>query len=163
MRPIPILLVALATPALAQDEALENCRRLAEPTARLACYDAIPTRSRGAAPAPTTAPIAPAGSAASAAAAVPPAAPSVDTFGLPQRAREEQIQSITTSVGKDFAGWGQNERIRLDNGQVWQVVDGTVVAVRPGARQVVVRRGTFGSFFLDFEGVTQSPRVRRIQ
>ena len=32
-----------------------------------------------------------------------------------------------------------------------------------GSRKVKVRRGALGSYFLDFEGLTKSPRVRRLQ
>jgi hypothetical protein len=54
-------------------------------------------------------------------------------------------------------------RIRLDNGQVWEVIDGIGAAVGPDQREVTVRRGAMGSFFLDFAGTNHSARVRRVQ
>jgi hypothetical protein len=70
---------------------------------------------------------------------------------------------VQSAVGAGFEGWGPNRRIRLDNGQVWQVIDGTSVVLPPGARKVTVKRGALGSFYLDFEGLKTSPRVRRVE
>jgi hypothetical protein len=135
-----------------------RCRHVVDATARLACYDAIPY---GAAP--------PAGAASASPAATRPASqasaarPAPDRFGLVARHATEELQSITSAVGADFFGWGPNERIQLENGQVWEVVDGSAGSVGPAQRKVTVRRGALGSFFLDFEGLNISPRVRRIR
>lgn len=131
-----------------------KCRSIADPSARLACYDAI---ALGAAE-----PARP-GSATPAAAAPAANATAVQRFGLVDRAEPSEVQSIESQVSGDFYGWGPNERIRLDNGQVWQVVDGSSGSVGPSTRKVTVRRGALGSFYLDFEGLNASPRVRRIQ
>jgi hypothetical protein len=132
-----IAVVSITTSAHAQSDALQRCRAIAESAARLACYDAIPVPARGDAAAPAAA----------------PAAAKGGPTGEP----------VESAVGSGFAGWSPNERIRLANGQVWQVVDGTVHAVAPGARKAKIRRGVLGSFFLDIEGVSASPRVRRVQ
>lgn len=95
--------------------------------------------------------------------ATPPApAPAPDRFGLPERARNEPA-SIDSSVSADFVGWDPNTRIRLSNGQVWQVIDGSSGTLAPGQRKVTVTRGALGSFFLEFEGLNKSPRVRRVE
>lgn len=135
-----------------------KCRSVSEPTARLACYDAIPY----AAPQPARPASAPP---AVTRAAEPSGAPAsaIDRFGLVGRHPVDELPSIASSVNADFFGWGPNERIRLDNGQVWQVIDGSSGSVGPANRKVTVRRGALGSFFLDFEGLNSSPRVRRIR
>jgi hypothetical protein len=128
-----IALVSFTTGANAQSDALQRCRAIAEPVARLACYDAIPMPSRAEAA---------------------------------REAKKHKLLDtapVESSVGSTFAGWAPNERIHLANGQVWQVVDGTVHAVAPGARKAKIRPGVLGSYFLDIEGVSASPRVRRVQ
>ena len=63
-----------------------------------------------------------------------------------------------------FRGWGPNARIRLENGQVWQVIDGSTLRVRPGARRVRVEKALIGSsYFLEIEGINAAPRVKRVE
>jgi hypothetical protein len=149
------LSTVLASPALGQDDSFLRCRALVDATARLACYDALPVAA--AAPAPVVV-------AAAAPAVAPsptPAARVADFFGLPQRAAEPQ--EAVSAVGASFSGWGPNQRIRLENGQVWQVIDGSSVALPEGRRQVTVKRGALSSFYLDIQGINTSPRVRRVE
>lgn len=134
-------------PALAQDT-LHGCRSLPDAARRLACYDALADATQ---PRPATA------------SATTPAPSAEATFGLPESRRPDGIDMVRTAVGPRFAGWGPNSRIRLDNGQVWQVVDGSSVVLSEGARAVAVRRGALGSFYLDIEGLKTSPRVRRVE
>lgn len=179
MRPHLLLLAAAAicAPTLAQNDGVVRCQALTEPAARLACYDGLfPPRA-----APTSSPVPPpvarATAAAPAAALAAPTAPAalpasarnappseaVAQFGLPQKAKPTEIETIESAVAANFTGWGPNDRIRLLNGQVWEVVDGSSGTITPDMRRVKVRRGLFGAFFLDFEGLTKSPKVRRLQ
>ena len=84
-------------------------------------------------------------------------------FGLPEAKRPDAVDSVTSTVGPTFSGWGPNSRIRLANGQIWQVVDGTSVSLPEGSRKVSVKRGALSSYYLDFEGLNTSPRVRRVE
>ena len=139
-----VLLAALAAPVAAAIEVdFGKCRSVVEPTARLACYDAIP-HAVAAPRSPSTA--VSAAEAARAGGSSPAAASAVERFGLMEGAREFDAQSIQSRVSADFFGWEPNERIRLDNGQIWQVVDGSSGSVGPGSRKVTVRRGALGSF-----------------
>jgi hypothetical protein len=143
-------LAAVAQPAGLEVQ-LERCRALTEAGARLTCYDAMaPSRTVPVAAAPS---------------AVTPSPPGVaaERFGLPERERQSNEQRIESRVGDDFFGWGPNERIRLANGQVWQVTDGSSGAIGAPNRKVVVRRGALGSFLLEFEGQNHSVRVRRVE
>lgn len=121
--------------------------------ARLACYDSL----ADAAPAQRSPVAAVATATPTAVAATKPS----DNFGLPQRVTEPQ--EVHSSVGASFGGWGPNSRIRLDNGQVWLVIDGSSVIVPERARKVAVKRGALGSFYLDFQDLKTSPRVRRVE
>jgi len=171
---LPVL-VAAALPAVASaQDTLSGCRAIPDPAARLACYDRLPLAGASSV-APAT-PGAPAVAAPPAPIARPPAAtgqvspappaaaaPAADAsrFGLP--APPAPLESIESNIPGHFDGWYANSRIRLANGQVWQVTDGTSRFANLQDPRVTVRRGALGSFFLDIDGVKPSPRVRRIE
>lgn len=136
-----ILLSAGMPIAVADDPALQRCRNVVEDAARLACYDAIVDSG--------------------APAAVVVEKP--EQFGLPDSARVTPIDTIESTIEGDFTTWGPNDRIRLANGQVWEIADGSRGVVRRGTNKVTIKRGTFGTFFMDFEGPNKSPRVRRVR
>lgn len=150
------LALPIATPALADDAALQRCRQVSEAGARLACYDAIRIGAPAAAAAAAATPAGPTPATAAPARAA-------DSFGIERRPAAE-VDAIESTVAGEFTGWRPNDRIKFANGQVWQVVDDSNGAL--GVRRdlkVRVRRGLFGAFFLEFEGVNASPRVRRVQ
>ena len=169
-----LVLAGAPTVEAATDEALAGCRAIKDSAARLACYDGLPLAST---PAARGAPAAGAGKppspAAPPAAVAPPvvAAPPVAVapqndparFGLPATRQPAPIESIESRVDGHFAGWYPGTRIRLENGQVWQVTDGTSRFADVDRPKVTVKRGALGSFFLDIEGVNPAPRVRRVE
>lgn len=149
MNPRCFLLLALsvaAAPALAVTAAdLERCRAIADAGARLACYDALSPSS----PATVAAPAAAPGTGAA-------------QFGLEQRATEG-IDAVESRIPGRFEGWSPGTRIRLENGQVWQVVDGSRGVYWLDAPRVKVSRASFGTFMLEIEGARLAPRVRRVE
>jgi hypothetical protein len=130
-------------PALAEQGSLRKCREITEPAAKLACYEALPLTLDS------------------------PVVASPPSFGKKGSERTETPRVgeviVASTVGSDFSGWRPNDEIALENGQIWQVVDGSAYAVRPGTRIASVRRGILGSNFLDIDGVALAPRVRRIK
>lgn len=147
MRTMTLISLALVSlPVLAQDS-LQRCRAMSDGAARLACYDALADAARTANAAPAPAPTRTAEAA----------------FGLPETRRPDAVDAVNSTVGPHFSGWGPHTRIRLANGQVWQVTDGTSVELPEGPRKVSVKRGALGSYYLDFEGLNTSPRVRRVE
>jgi len=143
MRPIPhtLALLLASSLAFADDTSLRRCRQLAEPAQRLSCYDAIVV----------------------AAPAEPPPARGANGFGLDRRAPTEDLAEIESSIVGDFRGWTPNEKVRLENGQVWQIADGSSAYLGSRSPKVKIRRGLLGAYFLEFEGIKLSPRVRRLQ
>jgi hypothetical protein len=80
-----------------------------------------------------------------------------------KQAPEEANHIDSTIVGR-FDGWGPNARIKLANGQVWRVVDGSEAVLAPMDNpKVRVERNFFGTMFLKIEGTNNSPKVRRVQ
>lgn len=149
--PISLSMFLLSGAALADDAAMLKCRALADGAARLACYDAIEVGSK-----PQAAPVAAAAGAVRA---------REENFGIEaQKQREAQPRSISSTVAGDFQGWGPSSLIRLANGQVWRIVDGSE-AVLPPMRdaRVTIERNVFGTLFLKVEGTNNSAKVRRVQ
>jgi hypothetical protein len=147
---LPVLMVALLTAsgtALADDAALLKCRTLSDIPARVACYDAIPVGAAGPAVAPA------------------PARTPEQNFGLEAvKQREAQPASIRSTVVGDFDGWGPGSQIRLANGQVWRVIDGSdAVLPRTKDAAVTIERNVFGTLFLKVDGGNSSAKVRRVQ
>ena len=148
--------VGAQSEALALALAIARCPQIADARARLACYDAVQP------PVGAAAATAAAQETARAAPATTAAADYVARFGLVAKASDAEPPAIESAVGRDFYGWGPNERISLQNGQVWVVIDGSSGSLSKGATKVRVRRGALGSFFIDFEGLTKAPRVQRV-
>ena len=162
-----LLLLLVSSAALADDAALLRCRAVADPTARLACYDALPLNAAETAKAPAAPPQQtpeqfglPAAKSAPAPAAQSPA----EQFGLPPpKSTETELDAIESTIPGHFDGWYPKQRIHLANGQVWQVVD---VSARPMSvtdAKVTIRRGLLSAFYMEFEHVNQTVLVKRLQ
>lgn len=145
----------LLPPAYADDAAIQRCRLETVAAQRLACYDAIPSSARAAAPAAAKAP------AAAVPAAPVPAPQPASSFGLASPAGT--VNALDTRIAGFFEGWGPRTRFTLANGQVWEVEDGSSAALALQDPKVRVRRGFAGAFYLELEGTNRSPRVRRLQ
>ena len=143
MRPILHILALLLVSGLAfaDDASLRRCRPLTDPAQRLSCYDAI----------------------AVAAPAEPRPERGPEGFGLDRQPPKEDLAEIESSIVGDFKGWTPNKIIRLANGQVWQIADGSTGYIGSGNTKVKIRRGLLGAYFLQFEGSSRSPKVRRVQ
>jgi hypothetical protein len=165
--------LAVAAPSAA---ALARCAAIAEPGARLACYDALSgvksdSKTAAASPAAVAAPTPAAGASAPAPAPAPAAASSFasdpQNFGLTEAQRApaslqagpKSIEAHVTKMNETRQG---SASAVLDNGQIWVFVDGEQEAdVRP-QDLITIKRGALGSFVL----VTRSHHsyhVRRIQ
>lgn len=156
MKALPIAVLLLASgSALANDGALLKCRAIADVTARVACYDAIPVGQAHAAAVAAQPAAAPAASARTAEA----------NFGMEAaKKREAEPKRIQSTIVGDFDGWGANTRIKLANGQVWRVIDNSeAVLPRRADTPVTIERNVFGSLFLRVDGTNSSARVRRVE
>ena len=146
-----IPLVLLSGAALADDAALLRCRAISDAIARLSCYDAIPVAGVEAKAVPGQ-----------------PAPASQQTmqelFGKEESiAPPAGLPAIETNIPGRFEGWGPNTRIRLANGQVWQVADGSSRVYDMDDPKVTITRGALGAFYLSVAGDNRTVRVRRIQ
>lgn len=138
---LPLLLIS--TSVLADDAGLLRCRGVSDASARLACYDALPVGE------------------AKTVQAVPRQTP--EQFGMEQKAYQSALESIESHIPGHFEGWEPRTRIRLANGQIWQVSDDSRRMLDFQNPKVAVRRGALGAFYLEIEGTNSSPRVKRLQ
>jgi hypothetical protein len=137
------LLLFVSGTALANDAAILKCRSIGEPTARLNCYDAIPANA-------ITAPA--------------PANKAEQDFGLEMKKKAEEPKSVESTIVGRFDGWGPTSQVKLANGQVWRVIDGSSAVLAPiDNPQVRIVRNLFGTTFMEVEGTNNSPKVRRVQ
>jgi len=126
--------------------------------ARLVCYDSM---------APATAAVAAPAAAAPPAAPIPPVAPAATAaaveaeFGLERPS--DRLQEVVSRFDGVFEGWVPRQRIRLANGQLWQVVDDSRGVYNLRDPKVTIRRGALGRFVMDVEGAKLAPTVRRIE
>jgi hypothetical protein len=145
-----LLFVASAfTPAVADDAALKRCRELRDAAPRLACYDAIPLGTVAATPSAPVSPPAPAA-----------------VFGFearPSPTGPSPIEAIESAIDGPFDGWLPRGQFKLANGQVWEVSDGSTAVYDLKNPKVKITRGVSGTFFMAIEGVSQTPRVRRVR
>lgn len=154
--------------AAADPKSLAQCRALGVAAARLACYDAIPlpppVAAVPAAPATSARPAAPSGAATAAAANVPPAATAGELgFGLEHRAPAGRADEMVSRIVGPFRGWERRTRFRLANGQLWEIADGSRAAYWSSDPAVRITRGSLGSFHMQIEGVSTTPKVRRVE
>jgi hypothetical protein len=174
LRAVLAVTLGAGDPAAADVTAeLLRCRQIADARARVSCYDAIalpaapvaatPSAGGGGATAEGRVASAPAplGVIAPTAAVTPTSDP---TFGLPAKPVHSVQEAVESAIVGSFDGWIPDGRFTLANNQVWQISDGSTAAY--SARQnpkVRVTRGILGSFFLEVEGILQTPRVKRVK
>ena len=71
---------------------------------------------------------------------------------------------MTAHIAGDFHGWTGSTRVTLDNGQIWEQVDGaTVTAGRITNPKVTIIRGALNSFYISVDGVNDTVVVKRIK
>jgi hypothetical protein len=150
MKMLWLPLVLLSGAALA-DDALLRCRGIADASPRLACYDALPLTGGD-------------GKAGQGETSQRNVRASPEQFGLEERTvLAGALEAIESHIPGRFEGWTPNERIRLANGQVWQVTDGSSRMYDVENPKITIRRGVLGAFYLNLEADNRSVRVRRIQ
>jgi hypothetical protein len=159
-----------ARSAAAPDAAdLARCAQIAAPDARLACFDALSSSAKRAAPVAPAAPAAPAAAAKPAPAptpapgiAPPPAAavtsatsaaPASDprNFGLTQTQIQPVPQgpaAIEARVAKLINTRYGSNYVVLDNGQTWAYTDSDQDERLLPGDQVTIRRASLGSFLM---------------
>src|SRR5215469_3815309 len=123
---VPLLLVTAAATAQDLPAEIAKCASITDSGERLACYDGVAHR-----PAPK---------------------PELGREQLPKPESAEQDDSLTAAVSDVSQTPTGRLVLVLDNGQVWQQLDGDVARSTPRGKvqgmQVTISRGSFGSYNL---------------
>jgi hypothetical protein len=73
-------------------------------------------------------------------------------------------RTITARVNGNIDGIAEGRTIQLENGQVWQVTEGSIVLTETLANPVItIEPALLGSWLLKVEGYNRSVRVTRIR
>ena len=144
MKAAALLLLLISNAAFADDAAMLRCRELSDPSLRLACYDSVKIPASGS-PAPLA------------------ERQKLDQFGMDRQVPKGELQAIVSHIEGRFDGWGPKEKIQFANGQVWQISDDSRAVLNVSSPRVRVHRGLLGSYFLEIEGTSHSPRVKRVR
>lgn len=86
-----------------------------------------------------------------------------EQFGLENRVVPGTLDAIESTIPGKFDGWEAKSNIKLANGQVWQIADDSSRYASMVDGKVRIRRGALGAFYLEFEKINYSPRVKRVQ
>jgi len=144
MKAAALLLLLISNAAFADDAAMLRCRELSDPLLRVACYDSVTIpASRGPAPLAER--------------------QKLDQFGMDRQVPKSELQAIVSHIEGRFDGWGPKEKIQFANGQLWQISDDSRAVLNVSSPKVRVHRGLLGSYFLEIEGTSHSPRVKRVR
>ncbi|MBL9218458.1 MAG: hypothetical protein JNG82_08220 [Opitutaceae bacterium] len=84
------------------------------------------------------------------------------TLKRAENAPAKKIQALESRLVGDFSGWSGRTNFKLENGQVWTQVNSDAYPYTPAQKSPKVRifPATFGTFWLEIEGVGQRCRVR---
>lgn len=79
--------------------------------------------------------------------------------------RSDKAEAMESRLAGDFNGWNKRTLFRLENGQQWtQVNDDTYVYTPPlKSPKVKIFPASFGTFWLEVEGVNQRCRIKPVK
>lgn len=89
-----------------------------------------------------------------------------DSFGLHhEHPIAQEVEKVESRISGTVAELEPGARLELENGHVWEVVESRTVRMSPSLEdpEVIVHRGWFGSFRMQFEDRNQTVTVRRIE
>lgn len=158
-----------AAPALADPPAPEAvtavfaCKQIAEPGARLACYDAAAARLADAQTAGEVVMIDRGGADSLRREAFGFALPSLPRLFSAGRADAPDLREVRLEIERVSRGGDGRAIVTMRDGEVWtQIDDASSARLRPGGA-VSVRRAALGSYLMDVEAGGPALRVRRTQ
>jgi len=86
-----------------------------------------------------------------------------ERFGMEKKVLELGGEEMSSTALGEFRFWNQGQRIELDNGQVWEIVNSTNLFHKTTNPRVTIEKGLFSSFYLHIDGVSKSLKVKRIR
>jgi len=75
----------------------------------------------------------------------------------------ESSSTIEAVVRGEFRGWARGQVLTLENGQQWEVTDGSLVAQPTAGMRVTIEPAFMGSWLMKADGYNASARVKRLR
>lgn len=89
--------------------------------------------------------------------------PNKDRFGLEHEVFDLGGEERRSKAVGQFGFWERGQRVELENGQVWQVVDDDELYYKVTNPEVTIEKGLLGSHYLHLDGISKSVKVKRIR
>ena len=86
-----------------------------------------------------------------------------ERFGMEKKVLELGGDEISSTALGQFSFWNKGQRIELENGQVWEITNSPNLYFKASNPRVTIEKGLFSSFHLHIDGISKSPKVRRIR
>lgn len=135
--------------AFAGDAELLRCLDVSDNVARLGCYDTLARATREAQATPQAKAVA--------------VEQATQNFGRVTPLAPPPLEQLVSHIPGTLEGWTRGGRLRLANGQVWQVNDDSANFSPLSNPKVSISPGMLGSFFMSIEGVDFKIKVKRLQ
>lgn len=86
-----------------------------------------------------------------------------ERFGMEKKVLELGGDEMSSTALGEFRLWNRGQRIELENGQVWEIINDTNLFHKTTNPRVTIEKGLFSAFYLHIDGVSKSLKVRRIR
>ncbi len=84
------------------------------------------------------------------------------SFGFSKK--DNEPDSITSTIPGEFMGWKNGDKLKLANGQVWQIKDSSSTLYHKASNpKIIILKGLFGSFRIKLADLNKSVRVVRVK
>jgi len=86
-----------------------------------------------------------------------------DRFGLEHEVFDLGGEERHSKAIGQFGFWESGQRIELENGQVWQIVDDDELYFKATNPALTIEKGLLGSYYMHLDGISKSIKVKRIR
>ncbi len=86
-----------------------------------------------------------------------------DLFGKESSMAGLTDDSMESRAVGSFKRWQKKMKIKLENGQVWQVTSNNTMYYKIENPKVKIEKGALGAFYMGIEGVNRRLKVKRIK
>lgn len=86
-----------------------------------------------------------------------------ERFGMEKKVLELGGDQMSSTAIGQFDYWNRGQRVELENGQVWEIIDATNLFHKATDPRVTIEKGLFSSFYMRIDGLSKGLKVRRIR
>lgn len=86
-----------------------------------------------------------------------------DWFGMEHKAVSSTPDSLESRAVGSFKRWEKKMKIKLENGQIWEVKSSNSMYYKIDNPKVTIEKGALGAFYMGIEGINRRLKVKRIK